>query len=178
MKKIGIATLAVLFLLSSCPAWGATDADQHPINVTVNPALSIASLQASTDITINGFSQGAEGFQTAAYDVSSNNVATAAITDAVTATLSATLPKIGIEVRDVVYRNDGAVDYAQLQAAAPIVPLSTTAAVIATKPASAGANASLLTGRLFVPYFAKITAATAGVTDGGSVNVTVTLKDA
>lgn len=183
-----IVLVAALTLGAVHSAWAATASDSDSVTVTVAPVLSIADVEVgnftlafdnTTGSSTNAISTG----QTVGYAVKSNNMPNAALPGALTAKISGLLNNIeilGFTAADG-YVNEGAAGNAILEPvntseASPTV-IGTTAVNMYNKPSSVGTAGKFLQGRAFIHYRAKaLSDLVPG--DGGTVTVTVTLKDA
>lgn len=180
--------VAAAFALAATPsAWAATADDSDSVTVTVDPVLSISDEVGDFTITFTNATGSAAGDvstgQTVGYIVKSNTMPNAALTGALSAKLSTTLTNI--EIRGTTdgtsYVNDGSASNAILEAvntdtANPTV-IGTTATSMFNKPSSTGTAGKILDGRAFINWNAKATADLVPG-DGGTVTLTVTLKDA
>lgn len=182
MKASDLFRVAVSVLLTTglfaVPAWAASENTDSNVTVTVDPSLSITAVTPNETITINGFASGDSAFKTISFDISGNNFSQSAIDDAVTAKLNTTVSGIDISVKNVAFVSDKS-GIATLENATPAngVVLTTSAQTIAKKADSSGLgdNGKLVSGRLFVPTFATLTAdSTARSAD---VTMTLTVKD-
>lgn len=180
-KFLAIVAVAGMIFASTPAVADQANTDQE-LNIAVNSSLSITALQGRESIVIQGFQAGDFGFKTLAYDIRSNNVSLAAVSNAFRARVNRTLPKIRLSVKDVAIRNDQTPGdpYAIIDpvASPPTgITLGTTDVVIGTKPVSSGPNGRLWALRAFVPVFATATE-TVTPADGGLVTMVLTVQDA
>jgi|GEM_PF-2659663 len=174
------AILAVLTAVLPSAAWAASVDDADTVTVSVPTILSISDSTGNFTLTFtSAVSGGTTNFQTVGYAVQSNNMPNAALTGALSAKLSALLD--GINIRALgsrTYTNSGTASNAVLtEAPSGVVTIGTSATGIMDKPASSGNSGKILSGTAFVAWQGQSTRDLT-TSDGGSVTLTVTLKDA
>lgn len=182
MKKFAqlIGVAAVILAAGMPAAWAASADDADTVTVSVPTVLSISDETGNFTLAFaSSANGGTTNFQTVGYAVSSNNMPNSALTGALSAKVSALLD--GINIRALggrTYTNNGSASNAVLtESPTGPVTIGTSATGIMDKPALAGSSGKILTGTAFVAWQGK---ATRDLTfsDGGSVTLTVTLKDA
>ena len=182
MKKISIwFAVAVLFAsVAALPAFASSDDFVHVATVTVGTILSIETgddpnfTLAFSDFASGAFSQG----KFVNYIVRANNMTTSALTGAVSAKINAALDGITIVNTPQTYVNDGTSSNAvltELGGGSPIA-VGTTSVNLYNKPTSSGAEGKILKGQAPTYWQARADRDLAPG-DGGTVTITVTLKD-
>lgn len=177
---VGLAATVVLW--TGAAAWAAESNDIDNVTVQINSALSITDVVGdftlafdNTTGTVNGSTSTG---QTVIYTVSANNMPNTALTGAVSAKIASALNGIDIKGDPGTYTNTGSTGNATLnESAADFITIGTTAANLMDKPATTGPAGKVLNGNFGVHYRAMATRDLA-VGDGGTVALTVTLKDA
>lgn len=166
-------------LTAGSTAWAGTANQTHALTVKVGDILSITvgedpnfTLTFDTDFGNGAVSTG----KTFSYIIRSNTMPLSALAGAISAKISATLSGINIKAFPGDYTNEGVAGYATLTKTTAETVVGTTAVALADKPASAGANGKLLKGTFPIHYRAVATR-DLSTADGGTVTLTVTLKD-
>lgn len=182
MKKLArwMAVLALLVLGTPAGAWAASVDDVDTVTVTVPTILSISDSTGNFTLAFTSAASGGRtNFQTVGYDVSANNMPNAALAGALSGKISAALS--GINLRALsgrTYINSGSANNAiLLESSGGEVTVGTTAVALFDKPASVGSEGKVISGRAFLAWQGLATR-TLTTSDGGSVTLTVTLKDA
>lgn len=172
--------LAMLALVMPSGAWAVVANDSKTVTVSVPTILSISDEAGPFILTFaDAASGGTTNGQTVGYIVKANNMPNSELIGALSAKISALLSGITIRANpDRTYVNAGSASNALLrESSAGFINLGTTAVNIMDKLASTGASGKILSGTAFVNWGAVATRDLA-LTDGGSVTLTVTLKDA
>ncbi len=175
---------AALTLGVTHSAWAATASDADSLTVSVASILSITDEVGNFTITFDNNTGSAAGSistgQTVGYAVNANNMPLTALNSALTAKLSALLTNIQVRgsTDATAYVNGGGAGNAILapfntDTNAPTV-IGTTDTRMFDKPATGN---KVLKGTAYVNWNAKATADLIPG-DGGTVTLTVTLKDA
>ena len=178
--KYAMIALAVLAMALPGAAWALTANDADSVTVTVPTILSISDDVGNFTLTFTGSAAGSTtNGQTVGYIVDANNMPNTALTGALSAKISALLSGITIRANPArTYVNDGSASNAVLtESTAAVINLGTTAVNIMDKPASAGSSGKILHGRAFVNWGA-VADTDVTTANGGTVTLTVTLKDA
>ncbi len=176
---IGIAILAMGIVPAA--VWANTVNTAATVTVQVPAILSISD-NGTGNFTLTFQSAAAGGTtngQTVGYAVQANSMPNSALTGALSAKISALLSGITIRANSGrTYTNNGSASNAVLQeSSAGLINLGTTAVNIMDKPASTGNSGKILSGTAFINWGA-VADRDLTTTDGGSVTLTVTLKDA
>ncbi len=172
---------ALVMLGVACPALATQADDVDQLTVSVDPILAISDDIGNFTIKFTNATGSAKDSistgQTVGYLISANNMPNTALSGALTAKISSALTGIQVRATGGTYTNDGSGDNGPLTPASATVNVGTTAAILANKPATSTAAGKVMTGKYFVNWNALAT------TDlspgaGGTVTLTVTLKDA
>ena len=171
---------AMLVVALPGAGWALTADNGDTVTVSVPTILSISDTVGNFSLVFtNSANGGTTNFQTVGYTVNANNMPNTALAGALSAKVNTLLSGINIKALGTrTFTNGGTVSNAVLtEAPAGPVTIGTTATGIMDKPALAGTSGKILTGTAFVAWQAV---ATRDLTtaDGGSVTLTVTLKDA
>ena len=160
-------------------AWADSDDFSHTVTVSVADTLSI-TFEDDPNFTLtfaDDFGQGSVSTgKTVVYTVRANTMSLSAIPGAVSAKISAALSGIDLKGFPGDYTNEGTSGYAVLEKVGAEAVIGTTATALFNKPASSGSSGSLLKGKAPVHYRAVATR-DLSTSDGGTVTLTVTLKD-
>ena len=179
MRWVMMGAAALVVALPGA-VWALTADNADTVTVSVPTILSISDEIGNFSLAFtNSANGGTTNFQTVGYTVNANNMPNTALAGALSAKINALLSGIAIKALGTrTFTNGGTVSNAVLTEA-PVGPVTigTTATGIMDKPALAGTSGKILTGTAFVAWQAV---ATRDLTtaDGGSVTLTVTLKDA
>ena len=159
--------------------WALTADNADTVTVSVPTILSISDEIGNFSLAFtNSANGGTTNFQTVGYTVNANNMPNTALVGALSAKINTLLSGINIKALGTrAFTNGGTASNAVL-VEAPVGPVTigTTATGIMDKPALAGTSGKILTGTAFVAWQAQATRDLT-TTDGGSVTLTVTLKD-
>ena len=178
-----LAPLAAALVLGAItPVWAGSVNDVDNVTVTVNSTLSITDPTGDFTLAFNQTTGTANGVistpQTVVYTVNANNMPNTALAGTVSARLNAALGGMDIKGSIGPYVNKGSAGSATLNPSAAVpITIGTTAVNLMDKPATTGAAGKVLNGDFGVSYTATATRDLAA-NDGGTVTLTVTLKDA
>lgn len=174
--------LAMLAVVLPGSAWAANVVnDVDTVTVAVQPTISISDATGNFSLTFTDTAPNAltNNFQTVGYVVQANTMPNSALTGALSARISALLDGINLlALTDRVFNNAGSASNAVLtESPGGTVTVGTSPVPLMDKPASTGSSGMILSGTAFVSWRAQATRDLTS-TDGGSVMLTVTLKDA
>ena len=183
MKKLMrfAMTLAMLALAVPGSAWAASVNDADTVTIDVANILSITDEVGNFTLTFltDGTTAGSvSSGQTVGYILRANNMSNSAIAGALSAKINAALDGITFRANSgMSYVSGGSSGDATLNpVSSGAVNIGTSATALFDKPASTGNQGKVLNGTAFVNWGAIADRDLADA-DGGSVTLTVTLKD-
>ena len=170
---------AAIVLGLTHPAWAGSSNDTDDVTFAVGNSLSITDTMGNFTLTFANTTNGSDSDnKTVIYTVTANNMPNTALTGAVSAKINALVSGITLKANPGAYTNNGSAGNATLDTAvATYTDVTTTAVNLYNKPVTTGAQGKVLNGLVGINYKATATRDLAA-SDGGTVTLTVTLKDA
>ena len=184
-KRIHFAiAFAVLAVALPRSAWATSISDTDTVTVDVGNILSIEDSEGNFSLSFNNVTGTVAGSastgKTVGYVLRANNMSNSAVSGALSAKISSALDGITFQANSGMTYTPTAGASAGNATLTPVssgaVPVGTTATALFDKPASVGTQGQVLNGTAFINWGA-VAARDLGDADGGSMTLTVTLKD-
>ena len=178
--QVRVAVFAAILSCLAAPAWAGSSNDTDSVTVLTPTILSITDTVGNFTLTMTDMVSGSvSNRQTVIYTVKGNNYATTALAGALSAKVSALLSGIRLKGDPAASstNNGTAGNILLTESAAGDIAVGTTAVNFMDKGATVAPQGKVLNGSVGVSWVA-VADRDLSATDGGTVTLTVTIKDA